>query len=164
VGTLTMRMRWYAAPSLVPLCGFALCSVLGFFSHGAFGVAAIFAVGWVIAKFSTKIEVTSTDVGLSIWLLRRKSAPRDEIAAVHWYGRSFTFVDDSQRVLLGIPSLGWTRSQLLELSETLGVRLYSHRTRGGLGKDSGRGRLIRRLGLRESAQEREADEGEVQRP
>lgn len=150
--TLTMRMRWYAAPSLVPLLGFALCFVLGFFSHGAFGVAAIFVVGWVIGKFSTKIEVTSTDVGLSVWMFRRKFALRDQIAAMHWYGRSFTFVDDSQRVLLSIPSLGWTRGQLLDLSEALGVRLYSHRVGRGLGKDSGRGQLIRRVGLRESAQ------------
>ncbi len=40
---------------------------------------------------------------------------------MHWYGRSFTFVDDGQRVLLGVPSLGWTRGQLLDLSEALGA-------------------------------------------
>lgn len=51
---------------------------------------------------------------------------------MHWYGDTFTFVNDGQQVLLKVGSLGWTRGQLLDLSEALGVRLYNHRTKRGL--------------------------------
>jgi hypothetical protein len=121
VSELTMRPRWYSGPCLAPLCLLLACIVAGVFSHGAFFVAAILAVGWVIAQFSTRIEVTPGDVGLKIWLFRRKPAPRDEIKAMHWYEQQFRFVDEDQRALLGIPSFGWTRGQLLDLSEALGV-------------------------------------------
>lgn len=59
--------------------------------------------------FATKVEVTPTDVGLSIWLLPRRSAQWAAIRAVHWYGRSFTFVDDDHRVLVNLASLGFAR-------------------------------------------------------
>lgn len=134
MGTVTMRLRWYSGPSLAVLCAIACCIVLGFFTHssGSLGVLAILVAAWIVTKFGTKVEVTPTDVGLSMWLIRRKSAPRDAIYAMHWYGDAFTFVNDGQQVLLKVGSLGWTRGQLLDLSEALGVRLYNHRTKRGL--------------------------------
>jgi hypothetical protein len=144
VDTLTIRLHWYSGPSLFGLSVTALCIAAGFFSHGAFGVAAIFAVLFAWMKFGMKIEATPADVGLSTWLLRRKSATREAIKAMHWYGQSFTFVDEDHRVLLKIGGLGWSRGQLLDLSEALGVRLYNHRTKRGLGSDAWKGQLMRR--------------------
>lgn len=144
VGNLTIRLRWYSWPSLIGLGGMALFVGLGFVSPGMFGVAGILAVEWVISKYATKIEVTPTHVRLSIWLFRRESVRRDEIYAMHWYGRSFTFVNDAQRVLLSLRGPGWTRGPLLDLSESLGVRLYNHRTRRGLGQDAWDGQLVQR--------------------
>lgn len=141
---LTMRLRWYSGPSLFGLCVIALFIVVGFFSHGLFAVAVLIAVLFVWMKFGMTIEATSTDVGLSTWLLRRRSAPREAVKAMHWYGESFTFVDDDQRILLKIGGLGWTRGQLLDLSEALGVPLYNHRTKRGLGGDAGKGQLMER--------------------
>ena len=142
---LTIRQLWYSWPSLVGLCGLASFIVLGFVvGPGAFGVAAIVALGWVISKFATKIEVTQRDVGLSTWLLRRKSAPRDAIYSVHRYGQAFTFVDEGGQALLMVRGLGWTRGQLLDVSEKLGVPLYTHRTKNGLGTDAQEGQLMQR--------------------
>jgi hypothetical protein len=144
VGNLTLRIRWYSGATLPGLPLIAGCIVWGFFSPGGFAVAAILAVGWVISKFATRIEVTSADVGLSTWLSRRKSAPREEVYAMHWYGRSFTFTAEDNRVLLSVPSFGWTRGQLLDMSEALGVHLYNHRTKRGLGSDAWKGQLMQR--------------------
>jgi hypothetical protein len=116
--------------------------------------AAILAVVWVIIRFGAKIEVTPTHVNVRVWMgypraartLRtlRESARRDAIYAMHWYGGSLTFVNDGQWVLLGFPSAGWTRGQLLDLSEILGVCLYNHRTKHGWGKDAWDGQLMQR--------------------
>lgn len=144
MGDLTMRPRWYSGPCLVTLCPLIVCIVAGLFSHGAFGVAAIFAVGWVIAQFSTSIEVTPGEVSQKVWLFRPKSAPRDAIKAMHWYEQQFRFVDGDERALLGIPGFNWTRGQLLDLSSALGVPLYNHRTKRGFGRDAVAGRLVRR--------------------
>lgn len=141
---LTLRQRWYAGPSLVGLGAVALLIVVGFFNHGGFILAAIFAILWIWYKFGMKIEVTPTDVGFSQWLLRRPSAAREAIQAMHWYGSSVTFVDDDHRVLLKIGGLGWTGGQWLDVSEALGVHLYDHRTRGGLGRDASKGQLVQR--------------------
>jgi hypothetical protein len=145
VGTVTVRARWYSIPSVLVLCATAFFVVAGFFSHGAFVLAAGFAVLWVWMLAGSKIEVTSTDAALSGWLVRRRSAPREAIKAMHWYGQSFTFVDDDHRVLLKIASLGWSRGQLLDVSEALGVRLYNHRTKHGLGGDAWTGQLMQRV-------------------
>jgi hypothetical protein len=154
VDTVTMRLRWYSWPILPLVCGIAVCIGMGFVSHGAFGVAAILAVVWVIIRFGAKIEVTPTHVNVRVWMgypraartLRtlRESARRDAIYAMHWYGGSLTFVNDGQWVLLGFPSAGWTRGQLLDLSEILGVCLYNHRTKHGWGKDAWDGQLMQR--------------------
>lgn len=140
---LTVRPRWYSGPNLLVLCAFAVCVVSGFFSRGAFGVALIMAVIWFLGKFGTKIEVTPAEVGFKTWLVRRRSAPRDAVQSMHWYERQFTFAAADQ-VLLGIPSFGWTRGQLLDLSEALGVPLYNHRTKRGFGRDAGVGQVMRR--------------------
>jgi hypothetical protein len=147
VDNLTIRLRWYSGPSLFGLGMMVFLAVLVFVGkagRGLLGVEAILVIGWVISMFATKVEVTPTDVRLSIWLLPRRSAPRDAIRAMHWYGRSFTFVDDDHRVLLKVASLGFTRGQLLDLSEALGVRLYNHRTKRGLGSDVWKGQLMQR--------------------
>jgi hypothetical protein len=141
---LTMRQRWYSGPSLFGLGVLALLVVVGFFAHGAFWLAVGFAVLWVWYKFGMRIEVTSTDLRFRQWLLPSQSAPKEAIKVMHWYSQNFTFVDDDQRVMLKIGGLGWTRGQLLDLSEALGVRLYSHRTKGGLGTDTSKGQLMQR--------------------
>lgn len=139
-----MRLRWYSGPSLFGLGVIAFLVVLGFFTHSAFGLAAFMAVVWAWSKFGMKIELTSTDVGLRQWPLRSSSAPREPIKAMHWYSQSFTFVDDDHRLLLKIGGLGWTGSQLLYLSQRLGVPLYNHRTKHELGTDASKGQLIQR--------------------
>jgi hypothetical protein len=144
VDNLTVRLRWYSPPSLIGLGGIAFFIVLGFFTHSALWLAVIAAVVWVWYKFGMKIEVTSTDVGLSTWPRRRPSAPREGIKAMRWYGQSFTFEDDDHRLLLKIGGLGWTGDQLLDVSEALGVPLYSYRTKHGLGTDASKGQLIQR--------------------
>lgn len=144
MGTVTMRLRWYSYPSLLVLCVTAFFVVLGFFTHGAFGLAVGGALLWVWMVLGMKVEVTPTDVSLNIWLRRRQSAPREEIKAMHWYGDSFRFVDGDQRVVLKVGGLGWAGGQLLELSEALGVGLYSHRTKHGLGSDVPEGLLMQR--------------------
>jgi hypothetical protein len=52
---------------------------------------------------------------------------------MHWYGRYITFTDADNQVVLRLASLGWQRSQLLDLSEAPGARLTSHRTKSRLG-------------------------------
>lgn len=118
-----------------------------FVSTGMFGVAAILAVEWVISKYTTKIGVTPTHVRLSIWLLRRESVRRDEIYAMHWYGRSFTFVNDAQRVPLSIKG-PWldSRPAAGAVRVPRRVRLYNHRTRHGLGRDAWDGQVVQRAG------------------
>ena len=143
---LTMRPRWYSGPSVAVLCAIACCIVLGLLtrSPASLGVLAILVVAWVVTKFGTTIAVTPREVVLGMWLIRRQSAPRDQIQALHWYGDAFTFVSEGQQVLLKVGSLGWNRGQLLDLSEALGVRLYNHRTKRGLGKNAREGQLLRR--------------------
>jgi len=144
VGNLTLRLRWYSGLSLYGLGALAFFVVLGFFAHSAFWGAALVAVLWVWYMFGMKIEVTSMDVGMSRWLLRRGSAPREAIRAMHWFGPSVTFVDADHRVLLKLSSLGWSGSQWLDVSEALGVHLYNHRTKRGFGTDAQQGQLMQR--------------------
>ena len=145
MGTLTMRLRWYAWPSLLGLAAIAGVLVWGIFNRGVLGVGALLAVGWFYSKFAMKIEVTPADVGLTTWPVRRRqSASRDSIRAMRWYSRTLNFVDGDNRVLLKVGSLGWTGGQWLELSEALGVRLYNHRTKGGLGQDTLQGQVVQR--------------------
>jgi hypothetical protein len=123
-----------------------VCVVLGFVSHAdaLFGAAGIMFFFFVYAIAGTTIEVSPAAVTQRVWPLYRLSAPRDQITAIHWYGQSFTFTADDNRVLLKLASLGWKRSQLLDLSEALGARLYNHRTRCGLGRDRTVGHRLRR--------------------
>lgn len=153
-----MRPRWYSWPGLTLVCPIAACIGMGFVSYGFFGGAAIFAVLWFSVWFGGKIEVTPTDVKVRIWMgyprysrmgLRtvRESARRDAIHAMHWYGGagpSLTFEDEGHWVLMGFLIEGWTRGQLLDLSEMLGVPLYDHRTKHGWGKDARDGQLVQR--------------------
>lgn len=142
--TVTIRPRWYCWPSLGGLAAIACCVVLGFFNHGLFGVAPILIAGWLWAVAGTKIEVTPTVVVQKSWLLLRLEAPRDAITAIHWYGQYFTLTGADNQLLQKLPSLGWRRGQLLDLSEALGARLYSHRTKWGLGRDRTVGHRLRR--------------------
>jgi hypothetical protein len=144
VDTLTIRLHWYSGPSVFGLSAIALCVVVGFFSPGVFAVAALLAVFWACGTFGLKIEVTSDEVRMTIWLIRRQAVPRAAIAAMHWYSGKFTLVDADDRVLLKASFPGLTRGQLLDLSEALGVRLYNHRTKRGLGNDSRQGQLMER--------------------
>jgi hypothetical protein len=144
VDNLTVRPRWYSGVSLFMLGVTALLVVLGFSSHPLFLVAAFMAALWVLAKFGTRIVVTPADVSLRQSLVPRRSAPREAIKVMHWFSYYFTFVDDDHRVLLKIASLGWSRGQLLDLSEALGVHLYNHRTKGGFGTDAQNGRIMER--------------------
>jgi hypothetical protein len=129
---------------LYVLAMIVLGAVLGIFHHGVFSGVSILIVVWVLALVGTKIEVTPTDVAQKVWPLYRLSARRDEITAMHWYGRYITFTDADNQVVLKLASLGWQRSQLLDLSEVLGARLYSHRTKSGLGRDRTVGHRLRR--------------------
>lgn len=96
------------------------------------------AVGWVISMFGTTIEMTPADVGVRLSFFGRRSASRDAIRAMHWFSASFTFVDSGKGLLLRVASYDWTGSQVLELSESLEVPLYNHRTKRGWGRTSGK--------------------------
>jgi hypothetical protein len=94
--------------------------------------------------FGTTIEVTPTDVGVRLWFFGRRAAPRKAIYAMHWFSASFTCVDLHNDVLLRVASFGWTGSQVVELSEALGVQLYSHRTKRGFGNDARIGQIAKK--------------------
>lgn len=141
---LTMRQRWYSFPNLFGWAIIVLFVVLGLFIHSAFWVVAFLFLVWVWYMFGMRIVVTPADVSLRQFLLPRRSAPREAIKVMHWFGRSFTFVDDDHRILLKIGGLGWNGSQLLDLSEALGVHLYNHRTQHGFGTDAQQGQLMQR--------------------
>jgi hypothetical protein len=143
VGIVTVRPKWYSVASWPALCGIAICCVLAFVAncHGLLGVAAVLVVAWVISMFGTTIAVTTTDVGIRMWFFGRRAAQRDAIYAMHWFSASLTWVDRGNDVLLRTASPGWTSSQVLELSEALGVPLYSHRTRRGWGNDARNGHV-----------------------
>jgi hypothetical protein len=157
VDTLTIRPRWYCLPCLFELAAIVLIVVWAFLSHagGVVTVVGLYCLGavvifiWLRAVVGTKIEVTPTDVTQRSWPHPRLSTRRDEITAMHWYGKYFTFTGADNSVLLKLGSLGWRRSQLLDLSEALGARLYSHRTKWGLGRDRTVGHRMRRDSVRQ---------------
>jgi hypothetical protein len=146
VGNLTLRPKWYSAASWPALCGVVLFCVVAPIvkNNGLFGVSGVLVVAWVISMYGTTIQVTPTDVGVRLWFLGRRAIQRDAIRAMHWYGGSFTFVHLHTEVLLQVQSFGWMGSQMLELSEALGVPLYNHRTKGGFGRDAMNGQLMQR--------------------
>jgi hypothetical protein len=72
--------------------------------------------------------------------LRNRSAPRSAVAAIH-VGRSYVkFVDQRGRTVLYALS-GWTKEQLLDMSDGLGVPVYDYRTWYGFCQ-AGQGRLL----------------------
>jgi hypothetical protein len=146
MSNVTIRPKWYSIASWPPLCGIAVCCVLAYVakSHGLFGVAAVLVSAWVISMFGTTIELTATDVGIRLCFFGRRAAQRDAISAMHWFSGSLTWVDRHNSLLLRISSIGWTRSQVVELAEAIGVPLYNHRTKRGWGNDARIGQVIQR--------------------
>jgi hypothetical protein len=63
---------------------------------------------------------------------------------MHWNSSYITFRDSDHGVLRRTSSYGWTRRQLAEMAEELGVPLYDHRTKRGWGKDVRAGKLLTR--------------------
>lgn len=146
MGTLTLRAAWNSWASLVTLGCIGFGVALSFFVPGAVFAVAIAVAAWVYGKFGTKMWVTSTEIGQSGWLgSGRKSTPRDEVQSMHLYSGRFTFEDEFDRQLLRFGTMGWTRNQLFDVSEALGVDIYDHRTQRGFGKDTSEGRLVQRV-------------------
>ena len=147
---MKVRLRWYSAPSLTGLIA-GTCSVVLPFALGArgpvwgVGLGAAFFALWAIIMYASTFLVTAVDVracGRSLW--KRTVVPREKIHAMHWNSNYISLVDSDNGELLRTASYGWTGSQLLKLSEALGVSLYDHRTMHRFGNNLKVGKLVTR--------------------
>jgi hypothetical protein len=154
VRELSVHPPWYSRSSLFALCvivgGIALASVTTWALLWSVGFIAVVLAAWI---FGTSVDVTETAVGYRSLPRIKKSASRDQLTAMHLISMYVTFEGD-HRELLKIPTMGWTPRQWLEISAALGVPLYDHRTRMGLGDDAKHGLLMQRSGAGAEAEVR----------
>jgi hypothetical protein len=107
------------------------------------GASGFLVVLWIISMRASKIEVTPMQVLVTSWFTARRQASRQDIRTMHWFSTATVFEGEGHSKLLRIPGGGWTRGQLLDISEALGVPLYDHRKRSGM-SDVTKGRLVQR--------------------
>jgi hypothetical protein len=112
----------------------------GILDHQVIG-GVLFIVAFVFVSYVSlarvRITVTADQVAVAdvFGAAAHNRAPRSAIASIHVY--SFYVVlsgRDGRKVLSSNPY--WTRDQLLDLSEALGVPLVNHRTFGGWGRST----------------------------
>jgi hypothetical protein len=138
--SLELRPKWFHQYTVllgIPLFGAFIGLSLA--DHDVI-VAIVFVVilvgGAYVSYAKVRITVTPDEVVVSDTFGpgRRGRVPRSAVTAIHIY--SFYVVLDNRAG----PNLSsnpyWTRSQLLDLSEVLGVPLINHRRLGGWGRDT----------------------------
>jgi hypothetical protein len=130
---MVLRRKLWRQPEIyvwLVVIGYAIATLTGRPAHvvGPLLVIGVIVVLEVWAQARVRITVTESQVLVSD-MLGRSAMPRADLAAIHVFPRSWeSFYDKlGSRAMRSGPY--WTRSQLLDLAEQLGVPLIVHRRR-----------------------------------